>query len=824
MPKLSPLSRTGFEHNGMAAHRHTGEAGPGWMRVMATDTDRAGSPPGGGSNGPPLRRLWQVPTFVIGLLAVAGVHLARPLWHESETRRIERDLAGVEQRLDDPNAAPDAIVTRAEGLLGRTEPFPDYAGQAHFLLGSAYLRQAAQAPAGPAADASLKARSHLEQADTKGVPEPQRARLRYRLAKTWFQTGANPLSIIHYLAPSIEQGAEDRVEGYGLLAQAYLRLPASEATLRAALDANQKQIAQPTADDAVLAPARLLRGELLLRLHEPGEARKVLSFIGPNAPPDVRARARSVRAGCLQEEQQWQEAVPAWKEILADPAEAAREQGRIWYNLGVCHRGLGQNGEAADAWKNALNHGGEEAQAAAVRLAELALPGGSAADVVDMLGRALGEVGKPEDYRNPLVSLAEVRALLEKGCRDFRSARDYARARRLALLAEKVMLPGPARALLGDVSAAWAAALREQGDDKAGAYFREAGSAYEAVAHAGDPPAPWLWRSAECYLQAPDFAAAIAALERLVGLPEPATRLGEAWYRLAETQSELRGDEAANAAYRKCIEYPGPFAFRARYRLAMADLDVGRLEQAEEAFRQNLQLLDETPEPDREAREQTVVALADLLYRRGKYSPALLTLQQALKHYPNNPAALTMRYHVGECWMRLAFEAFENLRDARNDEARARYQTEYARGLREALAQFEGLKEELVTRKNAGPPAEAEDRILRTLGFLIAGCRFDLGRYLDARTCYQELAQQHRGRVESLIALQGVWQCSCQMDSADRIQLTLDQIDNALRALPDAAFEGRPETKSRQWWQGWLEDRRLEFERVRRRANPNAPP
>src|SRR5207248_1301378 len=73
----------------------------------------------------------------------------------------------------------------------------------------------------------------------------------------------------------------------------------------------------------------------------------------------------------------------------------------------------------------------------------------------------------------------------------------------------------------------------------------------------------------------------------------PPERLGEAWYRLAEAER----DEAARvSAYQKCIEYPGPFAYEARYELARIQLARGQAERAEETLQHNLEQLRLKPE------------------------------------------------------------------------------------------------------------------------------------------------------------------------------------------------------------------------------------
>src|SRR5688500_3392200 len=128
-----------------------------------------------------LRRTWQVPAFLAGVLAVLAVWLARPLCPQHRASPLDRDFAAVRRALDQPRVDARQRVALAERLLQQAEPFPDHAGEAHFLLGSAYLRLAERST--DPGDAWVQARSHLGQAEALGVPEADRPRLAYRLGK-----------------------------------------------------------------------------------------------------------------------------------------------------------------------------------------------------------------------------------------------------------------------------------------------------------------------------------------------------------------------------------------------------------------------------------------------------------------------------------------------------------------------------------------------------------------------------------------------------------------------------------------------------------------
>ena len=110
-----------------------------------------------------------------------------------------------------------------------------------------------------------------------------------------------------------------------MLTQAYLRLP--EPDLANALLANQKQLDQPTPDENRLAAARLLRGELLLRVQDRQEARKALSRIAANAPLAILSRARRLQARSYQDGDAWAEAAAGDQVRVSVMAITTRERG-----------------------------------------------------------------------------------------------------------------------------------------------------------------------------------------------------------------------------------------------------------------------------------------------------------------------------------------------------------------------------------------------------------------------------------------------------------------------------------------------------------------
>jgi tetratricopeptide (TPR) repeat protein len=780
------------------------------------------------------RQLWQIPAFLTGLLALIAVWAGRPLWYDPDSWQFRRDMVGARRMLEDAHASANGALARAADALTRVDRFPGRAGEAHFLLGSAYLRLADQVPADRALDTRQKARFHLEQAHTLGVPETDRLRLMYRLGKVWYQTNGEMGQAANYLVQSIAEGADDRYEAFGILAQVFLRLN----NIPGALQANEKQLqVAPIEDEDLLAGPRLLRGELLLRL--PGTeareaARKVLSRIGPGASPPIVARARLLLARILQEDGVWDQAASFWEAILADKREAPAEPGRISYWLGYCYHQLQRPTDAVRAWEQAVKYGGEEAQAATLRLAEARLRAGSEAAAVKLFEQALANVGKPADYRNGLLGLGQAQALVQASCQASTNKGSFESAQALARLYAQLAETSPAQALRGDVMLAWArASLKRAQQEKkpdvaAREYeasrqrFTEAGAAYEAVAEAtidNNEKSNQLWRAADAYVQAQNFDHTVGALEQFVKLqPAVEPRLGEAWYRLGEAHQALAHDSTAVLSFNRCIQHPGPFAYRARYQLAVlkrSDREADGMREAIEILQQNLQLMRE--DPDREAHEKTLYELADLLYRSGNYRSAVERWEQALMIYPGNPYALEARFRLGECYRSLASEEMQiqPLAAPFAIEVRPHFHRTEKQWLEKAAASYQKVIDDLEVKRAAGTLTDAEAVLLRNSYFFLADTRYALGDYTAACDMYQALASRYQQQYEGLVALKQLWLCALnppEKGYIERLRSALERTRDMLNKLPDAVFRGQPQT--REAWEQWLRDREADLKKL----------
>jgi tetratricopeptide (TPR) repeat protein len=752
-----------------------------------------------------------------------AVWAIRPFWYDSEAARLGRELARARRVLETPGAPVNDLTVLLTNALDRIDRHPESAAELHFLLGSAYMRLAEQVPPVNSAEIWKKSRQHLEQAGSLRVPVSDMVRLRYRVAKAWFHTGVEPARVIDYLTQCIDQ-ADDRFEAYGLLAECYLRL--AKPDVRAALEATQKQLQLPVGDEQLLDSARLKLGELLLLLNEPGgrdAARKALSRIGPGASPRILNRARFLRARTFVEDQNWSQALGPLEELIGQRTQIQSELGLVYFWMGLCHQNLHWPTDAILNWEQAIRLGGEPGQAALVFLADTHLRSSNFTEALEEFRRSLGEITKPADFHNSLVSIVQVRGILASACGAYQAAGVFEGALEIARMHARLSGPGAGQVLRGQVAEAWGkatrdkarqltkASLQQREEEAARQRYKEAGTAFEATADAiasAAEKADWLWRAADCYREGQDFPRVVSTLERFVNL-RPIERMSEAWLRLGKAHQALHNDTAAGLSYLRCIESSGlPFAYLARYQLALMARADGKLADAEEILTQNLDLMHgETGE----AHENSIFLLGDILFQRQKYRAAALRWDQALALYPTSPSAASARFRLSECYRRLADNEAENRRISEPLYMQEHYHRHYGIWLEQAAANYGKVVDDLEARRMTGSLSETEVVLLRDALFRQAQCRSDQGLYDEAARLYESLASRYQQSFDGFFALKQLYRCQMQVIPLDRAQLgkaraTLGRARMMLSALDDSAFHNRLPGDSREASAKWIED------------------
>jgi tetratricopeptide (TPR) repeat protein len=785
---------------------------------MATDTAHAFT-----ASSPP-RQIWQVPIFLLGAAVLIAVPLTRHYWTTNDEPGLARLIAAARQDLaaTPPNTA-DAL-DRANKALASADRFPQFAGEAHFLAGSARLLQSTPLDAA----AISQVRQHLEQADRLGIPDADRPKLAYRLAKVAVLQGTEGAKATANLSQAID-AADDPAEAYGLLAEAYLKqLPPDQ---NAALEATQQQLAKaaPASDAAMLAQARLRLGELQLKKDNLKDGRAALDRIGPDAPPEAFFAARALLADSYESTREWTKAARNLEQLGTNSKLAPSAKAAILYRLGRCFVQDQRPDDAARVWAEAVNLGGDEGQAAAWRLAEMKIESDAKA-AADSFAVALHSVRAPADYRNPLVSIDDARRLLEKSIQASRGKGDSATTERLVELFARLAPPGRDDELLAQSADANAQSLSEQAQqnptqaptllDQSRGQHLVAARAYERAASRvapGPEQAQWLWRSADRYLKAQQPQAALDVLTRMTQLEGVLSEenVAEAWYQVATIHHRKQQYAAARAAYQRCLTPPGRFTLSSRHQLALLDLVENKFNEAEQALQDNRTALRAAAQPDAALLEQTEYALAAVAFQRQaavkeelrEYTTAEQRFLGALQQFPESAEAAKAMFHLGQCYWFAASQKSKALGGSTlTDDERRSYFKQYVENLDKSTVQFDKVEAYLLSRANAQPLSKDDETLLWTSSFMAAHGYFHQDKFEEAARRYGILAVRYQGQVLELGALSQIFQCQYYTKQLEKARAAIAKTRAAYEKLPDSAFNGRDEHHQRSFWLKWFTD------------------
>ncbi|MFO0844825.1 MAG: tetratricopeptide repeat protein [Gemmataceae bacterium] len=762
---------------------------------MATTTAPTHDPNG---SAPPL---WQAPVFVLGVAALVAAWLGRPLWPDCAAGRARADLDAARQLLARPDGDAELALKHATAAQDACARLPEGCGEAAYLAGSAYIRQAEKADPVRSRELWQQAKEALGRASREGVPEEDQRDLPYRVAKVGFYTSEALPAVISRLEEAVP-GCSTRAEGFRLLTEAYLRLPQPD--LAKALAANQRLRDVAEAGEADLTLAKLQGGEILLRLGKPDEARRSLEKIGEQAAPALVVKARLLRAQTYQEEKQWGEATRLYNAALADNRAPVGDPAPIHYHLGQCYCQLDQPQGAVKAWLECVRVSrGPEGTAAALKLVEQRLAEQALEPALEMLTQAAGRVTSPGEWQNPHVDLKKAQSIYEDTVSACRKAGRHDLALKALEPYAKLAEPRRLLALRGEVAAGWARAKQEaaarspDGERQAEELHRLAGDAYAKAAELKGLPlaeqGEFVWLAARSFLAGKDDARALVRLEQVVTMNLEPARLGEAWYLLSTAYRAAGKPELALKAGKKCMEYDTPFAHRARHALAMSHLEKGDLDEAEATLVFNLKMLRWESDPD--ALAESLFALGNLMYQRKDYRRVVRYLEDALGRFKDRPELTNARFQLADSYRQIAAQENQSflLSEGMSPEAQAHFQKEHRRWLQKAAEEFAALEQFLES-------PEGKDHLTPELRgqvpAIAAKCLFNVGQFDKALAIFEKLIDRHDGKMEALEAAGGAVSCYAAKGQTDKLKQRLLQIKLMLPKMPEDV---------RKPWEEWLD-------------------
>jgi tetratricopeptide (TPR) repeat protein len=796
---------------------------------------------------PASRNLWQLPTFLLGIAALVGVWYGRPYWQQTPAQRYERDLNSLRQALEKSPLDIGQVQTLLRKVHG-VDPPANQERQAAFVIGSA-IAAVAEATAGPdEADEQWKtARKLLERAQELGLPDGDKLRHRYRLARVWARTGEPPAKVIEALNTSLNCG-DDISEGNRVLAEMYLKLEPPET--KKARDCLKEYLAhlapgRTEAQTRQLNQARLLLGDLHTRLGEPDDARKVLERIGPDAPPDVLVAARMQLAKSHQSEEDWNQAIRCLEQARDVRGISTAQKGAVLYQLAECYLKVGKRGEAQAAFDSLRKGSGPEAHAAALKLASVLLADPKKKnDVAQALEGAVADVMDVSKYQNPLMPLADARNVFEEAALKFRTAGAFEQSIRVARAYAKIADKSRDRELAAETLQAWGQTLIDQAVlaepeerprlvDEGTKKTRESAREWCQVAtlkktstEKGEP----LVRAADLYLKVGDLEEALKMLDELgLKVPDfPQDRLAEVWLKKGEVYLALGNREQARICFQNGIQiaeiHPSPTALlRCRIRLAEVLMKGPDTKATARAIAELEKIAGDADLAglDKELHQNALLFIADANYQQKDYRKAEVRFRMFLDAYPDRPKAIAARFQLGQCYWFIAGQEADKCKaakkiiddpstpDDRKREAEGAYELSYKQymdWLKKAAEQFKAVETALL-KGMTNPRLSATDaELLRKASLAAADCAFFTGDYEDCVTRYDFIASRYAGTVVQLEAMRSMWRCyQYYLQKAERALDTLTQMRTAFAQMPETEFDNSTDVRRRDYWLKWFD-------------------
>ncbi|CAN5181218.1 hypothetical protein BH11PLA2_BH11PLA2_07560 [soil metagenome] len=737
---------------------------------MATDSAR-----------PPLR-IWQLPTFLLGLTAVwAAVTYVTP--PSSVSAKLSDKLEALATALD----RKPVDVSELEPLVRMLADSSQQTPRSHYLLGSGYVAIANQRPT-EAADLWKLALQHFEFCDANTLNPQDASRMEYRVAKAKASVNlGDPTAVMAVLMNS--PPGEDRSEVSRLLAECALRLPKPDLA-RARDELTNYLAGQNRCSPAAADRCKLKLAELNTALNAPDKARKWLKDISASAPADVLATAKVSLARQALTDKNWAEAVTLLEAAHATPGLPSGEKAPIRFQIGEALVKMGNGVQAVPYFEQVSREPGALGGQASLRMAELRVLDphyqGKRGESVDWLERASATMTSTDVK-------PEAKTAFQTVINTCLNEADYASAMRAVQAQAKATGQADAE-LIATVNSAWGMALKKANDPAAKEKLLAAATSYSEQATAQPKMAKQhLFKAVTLYKLAGEPKKSLETIDKLLA---PMNLDAETTAKLHLDRSELLPSSDFNmvkVSLEAAMTVPGATANTARLKLAL--LHVNRSQdlsgtttglQNPDASKKEAEAIGQfgrdllkqcadaanVPAESRPAHEQAMFELGRLNLRDGLFTEAEARFKKQLAVYPNGAYA-----GYGRLWLVCSL-----LQQHRGDPANKRI-------LEDALTYLK-------------PLTQSTDPYLKTYGEIwTANTMLELGEVAAVLPLTKDLMEKYKGKPEELVA--GKLHFYAHLKSATpepaEASRTLDRMEQVLASLPASVYPNDPEYSQAKW-------------------------
>lgn len=757
----------------------------------------------------PTQRLWQVPMFLIGLAAFACAYQGwLPLGPRDSARDFRTDIAALGLLATKQNPDLNELKANLSRVATAADSFPENAPEAHFALGTGYVRLAELTSDLAEAQTSWTlAKQHFDAVRSEQLPDSSDGpRLAYRAAKARAAVPAPnatmaELDLTRRLLLSMPFG-EDAGEGHRLAAELGLRLvPPDLQQAKSSLIAyiSETGLATPPAS---LARAKLRVSEVHRQLGDVEGAKNWLAQIGPDAPPDVLPTAKAQLARIRMDEGDYSGARREWEVVLAIPTLPPALKPSATYHLGLC---LLSNKPpdpvgAARRFEEASKSEGPEGFAASVKLAELRLKSDDAArrkEAAFYLNSAAKGIAAPGEYpRNALLPIQEVQAAFESGVQVLALDGAFESAVAVADSYKSVATAGREREKRAETLAAWGLSLQKAGGE-AGPKFNAAADDYAALANVRiveADKADLFRKAASLYRQGGKPAAAIGVYEQAIKLPNLSDEVGgPIWIEYAETLLSANRPEEALKALQVTMLKDGPASTAARYRVArwLIDSRVAAKVEFGVALMDQVATAETVKPAEREMHERALVDVAHAYIQKGNFAEAEARLEKQVKLYPSGGESGLGKLLLGVCLLQRA-------------DARAKPPTPNpAKNREEALRLFKLVVVEVEVRAKENRPIERDPWLKTQANLRVLQTYQQMARPFDVLKDGDALRREFAGTADELIVLSLMYHAYKQLDKPEGTFAIHAQMREVFEKLKDkkGAFWAKNGEYSQEYWE-----------------------
>lgn len=751
-------------------------------------------------------------------------------------------LAELDERNDVP--AREKAKNIAQELSHRNDRDLEFPGAAEFILGMVEFRDAEEADESIRDRLFTKAIHSLKGAETYGLRADRRGEWARALGTSLYRTGSATAA-----RPILEEAADTapygRPDVMSLLIDIYLdiRQPQElDEALRLGKELTQSELTETARDRAWLQLA-----QVHMARNEPGDAEAALKNVSQRA---WTLGTRVFNAQTRMARREFRQALQDLERVAADAGRDRTFPRQASYLMGVCAENEGDTDAAISYFERTATRydRSHEAVASLARAARLLQSVGRNEEAVTAYRGALRTVRNTDDFRNRWLTLDDFRRIVVEGWTTWTEARKYDEAIQLARLMPPLIAEPESRELEARSRQQWAEWIdlqmgkesltaREAFRDESRKRWQDAGAAWAAVAALQKVAINYpdiLWASAEAFRRGQALKRSLEQLDAFLAT-DPKRLQPMALVRRGELLLDLdRAGEAREHFSRVSRDFPNdPAVFIARLRLGDCAVELGKLDEAEKAWRNVLESPELTPDAEQwrlalfslgrvlchqadqiaasapragdAAAAETAAPKSALSDAWPKWDESALKLDEYVRRFPTSAESVEARYLLARGLQRSAGQYLTQLGQAETENARQELQSAMDGRLEHANRHLQQLRTELLENSEAAPLGDFHARILASASFEVGHTFFALKKYEQAIVAYNGAINRFPVDPAVFLACLQLAECYERTGRPFDARSMVQQARIILSSSEDSAFATDKTSLNRDEWSQWID-------------------